>query len=171
MLFSRVTCLYLSLYCDSLFHPSLYCSQFPLSLRRNQYVVSKPWSQLLNERFSYQKVGDLFLYFLNRNLARKNLGMRIMDRYDVDEEVNPVGRHTTKNISRPCLHLLLYRNIILSDLYRNIKLTRDTHLMQQFIYCYKQLYMFRASICPSSGVLGCILIILLHMVSSTRCCG
>ena len=26
--------------------------------------------------------------------------------------------------------------------------------MQQFIYYYKQLYMFRASICPSSGVLG-----------------
>ena len=42
--------------------------------------------------------------------------------------------------------------------------------MQQFIYYYKQLYMFRASICPSSGVLGCILI-LLHMVSGTRCCG
>ena len=40
-------------------------------------------------------------------------------------------------------------------------------LMQQFIYYYKQLYLFRASICPSSGVLGCILIILLHMVSST----
>ena len=39
------------------------------------------------------------------------------------------------------------------------------------IYYYKQLYMFRASICPSSGVLDCILIILLHMVSSTRCCG
>ena len=38
--------------------------------------------------------------------------------------------------------------------------------MQQFIY-YKQLYMFRVSICPSSGVLGCIRIILLHMVSST----
>ena len=27
--------------------------------------------------------------------------------------------------------------------------------------------MFRASICPSSGVLGCIRIILRHMVSST----
>ena len=40
-----------------------------------------------------------------------------------------------------------------------MKLTRDTHLMQQFIYYYKQLYMFRASICPSSGVLGCIRII------------
>ena len=39
--------------------------------------------------------------------------------------------------------------------------------MQQFIYYYKQLYMFRASICPSSGVLGCTLIILLHMVFST----
>ena len=51
------------------------------------------------------------------------------------------------------------------------KLKRDTHLMQQFIYYYKQLYMFRSSICPSSGVLGCIHIILLHMVSSTRCCG
>ena len=50
---------------------------------------------------------------------------------------------------------------------RNLRLTRDTHLMQQFIYYYKQLYMFRASICPSLGVLGCILIILLHMVSST----
>ena len=48
-----------------------------------------------------------------------------------------------------------------------MKMTRDTHLMQQFIYLYKQLYMFRASIYPSSGVLGCILIILLHMVSST----
>ena len=24
------------------------------------------------------------------------------------------------------------------------------------VYYYKQLYMFRASICPSSGVLGCI---------------
>ena len=33
-----------------------------------------------------------------------------------------------------------------------MKLTRDTHLMQQFIYYYKQLYMFQASICPSSGV-------------------
>ena len=31
--------------------------------------------------------------------------------------------------------------------------------------------MFRASICPSSGVLGCIPITLLHMVFSTRCCG
>ena len=31
--------------------------------------------------------------------------------------------------------------------------------------------MFRASICPSSGVLGCIRIMLLHMVFSTRCCG
>ena len=50
-------------------------------------------------------------------------------------------------------------------------LTRDTHLMQQFIYYYKQIYMFRASICPSSGVLGCTRIILLHMVSSTMCCG
>jgi len=39
--------------------------------------------------------------------------------------------------------------------------------MQQFIYYYKQLYMFQASVCPSSGVLGCIHIILLHMVSST----
>ena len=39
--------------------------------------------------------------------------------------------------------------------------------MQQFIYYYKLLYMFRASICPSSGVLGCIRIILLHVVSST----
>ena len=48
-----------------------------------------------------------------------------------------------------------------------IKFTRDTHLMQQFIYYYKQPYMFRASICPSSGVLGRIRIILLHMVSST----
>ena len=28
--------------------------------------------------------------------------------------------------------------------------------------------MFRASICPSSGVLGCIRIMLLHMVFSTR---
>ena len=56
-------------------------------------------------------------------------------------------------------------------LLNSITLTRDTHLMQQFIYYYKQLYMFRASICPSSGVLGCIRIILLHMVSSTRCCG
>ena len=46
-------------------------------------------------------------------------------------------------------------------------LTRDTHLMQQFIYYYKQLYMFRASICPSSGVLGCIRIMLLHMAFST----
>ena len=55
--------------------------------------------------------------------------------------------------------------------YSVYKLTTDTHLMQQFIYYYKQLYMFRASICPSSGVLGCIHIILLHMVSSTRCCG
>ena len=36
-----------------------------------------------------------------------------------------------------------------------MKLTRDTHLMQQFIYYYKQLYMFRASTC--------------HMVSSTIC--
>ena len=35
------------------------------------------------------------------------------------------------------------------------------------IYYYKQFYMFRASICPSSGVLGCIRIILLHMVSIT----
>ena len=26
-----------------------------------------------------------------------------------------------------------------------MKLTRDTYLMQQFIYYYKQLYMFRAS--------------------------
>ena len=50
-------------------------------------------------------------------------------------------------------------------------LTRDIHLMQHFIYYYKQLYIFRASICPSSEVLGCILIILLHMVSITRCCG
>ena len=41
----------------------------------------------------------------------------------------------------------------------------------QFIYYYKQLYMFRASICPSSGVLGCIGIMLLHMVSGNRCCG
>ena len=40
--------------------------------------------------------------------------------------------------------------------------------MQQFIYYYKQLYIFRTSICPSSGVLGCILIVLLHMVSSTQ---
>ena len=48
-----------------------------------------------------------------------------------------------------------------------MKLTRDIHLMQQFIYYYKQLYMFRASICPSSGVLGCVRIILFHMVSST----
>jgi len=29
---------------------------------------------------------------------------------------------------------------------RGTSLTRDTHLMQQFIYYYKQLYMFRASI-------------------------
>ena len=43
-------------------------------------------------------------------------------------------------------------------------LTRDTHLMQQFIYYYKQLYMFRASICPSSGVWGCIRIILFHIM-------
>jgi len=53
----------------------------------------------------------------------------------------------------------------------DIQLTRDTHLMQKFIYYYKQLYMFRASICPSSGVIGCIRIILLHMVFSTRFCG
>ena len=45
-----------------------------------------------------------------------------------------------------------------------MKLTRDTHLMQQFIYYYKQLYMFRASICPSSGVLDCILL-LNHMAA------
>jgi len=38
--------------------------------------------------------------------------------------------------------------------------------MQQFIYYYKQLYMFQASICPSSGILGCIRIILLRMVFS-----
>ena len=48
-----------------------------------------------------------------------------------------------------------------------MKLKRDTHLMQQFIYYYKKLYMFRASICPSSGVLGCMRVKLLHMVSST----
>ena len=48
-----------------------------------------------------------------------------------------------------------------------MKLMRDTHWMQQFIYYYKQLYMFRASICPSSGVLRCIRIMLLHMVFST----
>ena len=34
--------------------------------------------------------------------------------------------------------------------------------MRQFIYYYKYLYMFRASICPSSGVLGCIRFILMH---------
>ena len=39
--------------------------------------------------------------------------------------------------------------------------------MQQFIYYHKKLYMFRASICPSSGVLGCMRVKLLHMVSST----
>ena len=50
---------------------------------------------------------------------------------------------------------------------RTLKLTRDTHLIQQFIYYYKQLYMFRASICPSSGVLGFVRFILLHMVFST----
>ena len=49
----------------------------------------------------------------------------------------------------------------------DIILTRYTHLMQQFIYYYKQLYMFRTSLCSSSGVLGCIRIVLLHMVSST----
>ena len=38
--------------------------------------------------------------------------------------------------------------------------------MQQFIYYYKQLYMFRASMCPSSGVLDCMRIILLHI----NCC-
>jgi len=31
--------------------------------------------------------------------------------------------------------------------------------------------MFRASICPTSGLLGCIRIVLLHKVFSTRCCG
>ena len=46
-----------------------------------------------------------------------------------------------------------------SNLNNSLILTRYTHLMQQFIYHYKQLYMFRASICPSSGVLGCIRII------------
>jgi len=30
---------------------------------------------------------------------------------------------------------------------------------------------FRASTCPSSGVLDCILCILLPMAFSTRCCG
>ena len=39
------------------------------------------------------------------------------------------------------------------------------------IYYYKYLYMFRASICPSSGVLGCIRCILPHMVFITMCCG
>jgi hypothetical protein len=39
--------------------------------------------------------------------------------------------------------------------------------MQQFIYYYKYLYMFRASVCPSSGVLCFIGSILLHMVFST----
>ena len=48
-----------------------------------------------------------------------------------------------------------------------MKLKRDTHLMQQFIYYYKQLYMFRASICPSSGVLGCSRIHNLHTVHKT----
>jgi len=31
--------------------------------------------------------------------------------------------------------------------------------------------MFRASTCLSSGVLGCVRIMLLHMVFNTRCCG
>jgi hypothetical protein len=39
--------------------------------------------------------------------------------------------------------------------------------MQLFIYYYKKFYMFRESICPSSGVLGCISFILLHMVCNT----
>jgi hypothetical protein len=39
------------------------------------------------------------------------------------------------------------------------------------IYYYKKLYMFRASICPSSGVLGCIHIIQPHVVFGGRCCG
>jgi hypothetical protein len=30
-----------------------------------------------------------------------------------------------------------------------MKMTRGTNLMQQFIYYFKQLYMFRACICPS----------------------
>jgi len=53
----------------------------------------------------------------------------------------------------------------------NTKMTRGTNLMQKFIYYHKYLYMFLASICPSSGALGCIPFILLHMVFSTRCCG
>ena len=70
-----------------------------------------------------------------------------------------------------------YKTLILKDLSSMsvrasyMKLTRDTHLTQQFIYYYKKLYMFRSSICPSSGVLGCIRIMLLHVVFSTRCCG
>jgi hypothetical protein len=39
--------------------------------------------------------------------------------------------------------------------------------MQRFIYYYKKFYMFRASICPSSGVLGCTRCILLHMLFNT----
>ena len=50
-----------------------------------------------------------------------------------------------------------------------MKLMRDTHLMQQFIYYYKQLYMFRASICPSSGVLGCIRIYYSIWCPAYRC--
>ena len=60
------------------------------------------------------------------------------------------------------LYITLFFNIVAGIVQTFIKLTRDTHLMQQFIYYYRQLYMFRASICPSSGVLGCIRIILLH---------
>ena len=65
------------------------------------------------------------------------------------------------------IHFQCFDCVSMKDSQNILTLTRDTHLMQQFIYYYKQLYMFRASICPSSGVLGCIRVILLHMVSST----
>ena len=69
-------------------------------------------------------------------------------------------------IGQICRLVLLFSplSIILPLLQSYILLTRDTHLMQQFIYYYKQLYMFRAYRCPKHVDLFITINKLLHQV-------
>ena len=125
------------------------------------------WS---TSRCSHLNPGNNLRYPLSKRLGRPQ--QQFLKR---EKSLAPTGTSNSgSSCPQLCVTLLpfaLYIHILCMCVRASyMKLTIPTWCNNLFIIINNS-YMFWASICPSSGVLGCIRFILLHMVFSTRRCG
>ena len=122
-------------------------------------LVAARWERTLLKRF----------YFYNLRLLIWNLHKSVVEFFIlIDSGVH--GRlHKSRIVKISCLVNLKTRFDVCVSVHNTWK-WREIPTWCNNLFIIVNNYMFPASICPSSGVLGCIRFILLHKVFSTRCC-